>query len=145
MVVPRSISSSPSRFIPYTLNLLDGTFVFDCELQTVTLLEQELAITEQQRFTEQEFLILKLIFDQYPEYCPLADLLASQSSRPFEQCYAEVQRALNEGYIDTVIRPVRNLLSRARIKLHPFGLDVRSIQETGYMLVLDRSGFKRQS
>jgi hypothetical protein len=53
-------------------------------------------------------------------------------------------RALDEGDIDDIMRPVRNLLHRARIKLHRFGLDVRSIQETGYMLVHDRDGFKRR-
>jgi hypothetical protein len=153
--VAPSQSEQDNRFISYQLKLLAGTFIFDPETQTVTLLapvqEQE-AIIEQQRFTDQEFDILRTLFDHYPDYSPQADLLASQSSRfssqssrVLQQCRTEVQRALEEGDIDEVMRPVRNLLHRARIKLRRFGIDVRSIQETGYMLVLDRSGFKRRS
>jgi hypothetical protein len=138
-----------ARFISYQLSkLLDGMIVFDSETQTVTLLaqeqEEEPRIIEQQRFTDQEFDVLRVIFDHYPDYSPLAYLLASQSARALHRCQDEVQRALEDGDIDEVMRPVRNLLHRARIKLHRFGLDVCSIQETGYLLVLDRSGFKRR-
>lgn len=152
MVVVSSVSQSQTvqddRFISYQLlKLLDGTIVFDRETQTVTLLvlvQEAQPIIEQQRFTDQEFLILKTIFDSYPDYSPLADLLAAQSSSSLQRCQTEVLRALDEGDIDDIMRPVRNLLHRARIKLHRFGLDVRSIQETGYMLVHDRDGFKRR-
>ena len=142
MLVPRNVSPAP-RFTPHRVDFIDGTFIFDAEMHIVTLLTSEREIQEQQHLTEQEFSILALIFEQYPDYCPLGDLLASQSSRPLDQCQDEVQRALNEGYIESVIRPVRSLLSRVRVKLHPFGIDVRSIMETGYLLVSDRNGFKR--
>ncbi|GCF10900.1 hypothetical protein [Dictyobacter arantiisoli] len=150
MTIPRSIHSEvePQRFTNYKLGLVDGTLTFDRESKTITLLasepQQEPAIIEQQRFTDQEFLIMETIFDQYPDYCPLAELLSAQSDRSLAQCRTEVMRALDEGGIDDIIRPVRNLLHRARIKLRRFGLDVRSIQETGYLLVSDRSGFKRR-
>jgi DNA-binding response OmpR family regulator len=147
MVVPsvtQSLSEPDDRFISYQLKVLEGMFIFDPETKTVTLLVQEQpVIVEQQRFTDQEFDILKTLFDQHPEYCPLAELLAAQSARSLPQCRTEVMRALDEGCIDEIIRPVRNLLHRARIKLRRFGLDVRSIQETGYLLVPDRNGFKR--
>ena len=134
------------RFTSYTL-LVEGTLVFNGETKTVTLLasqeQQERTVTEQQRFTDQEFVIMETVFGQYPDYCPYADLLCAQSMRLLQHCQYEVLRALDEGHIDDLMRPVRNLLHRVRIKLRRFGLDVRSIQETGYLLVLDRNGFKR--
>jgi len=33
------------------------------------------------------------------------------------------------------MRPVRNLLGRARLKLRPFGIDIRSMIQKGYMLI----------
>jgi hypothetical protein len=139
-------SEQQARFRTYVLTLVDGTFIFDQQLKIVTLLSlpqggDPQSIREQQRFSDQEFDILVTLFDLYPDYSPLAELLASQSSRPLTQCQREVSRVLDEGYIDDIIRPVRNLLHRARVKLRRFGLDVRSIQETGYLLVADRNGF----
>jgi hypothetical protein len=120
----------------------------DCELRVVSLLcDQEAGgsiIVEQQQYSDQEFAVLLVLFEQYPDYAPQADLLAAQTGRSLQQCQREVQRALDDGLIDELIRPVRNVLSRARLKLRRFGMDIRSIQETGYMIVEDREVYRRR-
>jgi len=43
-------------------------------------------------------------------------------------------RAKERGEWDTLMRPLRNYLSRVRHKLNTLQIDVRSIFETGYLL-----------
>jgi hypothetical protein len=121
--------------------------VLDRELQILTLLKEEpgdCSIIEQQQFTDQEFFLLLELFGQYPDYTPLADMLHAQTGRGLERCQQQVMRALDEGYIDEVIRPVRNVLSRVRIKVRNFEIDIRSIMTTGYMLVPDRAVHRKR-
>jgi hypothetical protein len=46
---------------------------------------------------------------------------------------SRLQRA-REGYWDEEMRPLRTMLSRARLKLQEMGLDIVSLFETGYLL-----------
>jgi len=120
--------------------------VLDRELRVLALLtwtEQEVLVREQQQFTDQEFALLAVLLVQHPEYTPLADMLHVYSGQQIERCLQQINRALDEGDIDAVMRPVRNVLSRVRIKLHAFAIDVRSIVGTGYMLVPDRAVYRR--
>jgi hypothetical protein len=34
-----------------------------------------------------------------------------------------------------VVRPIRNLLSRCRMKLHPFGIEIKSLTTVGYVII----------
>ncbi len=42
-----------------------------------------------------------------------------------------------EGIWDQEMRPVRNVLSRTRLKMRTFGFDISSILETGYILMFE--------
>ena len=138
------MSELQERFISYGLsNLLpeDSKLVLDNELRILSELRplgEACNIVEQQQFTDQEWILLCMALASHPYYCPFADLLAAQTGRPLEKCQRAVNRALEEGDIDAVMRPVRNTLSRCRLKTRPFGLDIRSMIETGYVLMPDR-------
>ncbi len=43
--------------------------------------------------------------------------------------------AQEEGVADSVLRPVRNVLSRVRLKVQAMGLDVVSLLDLGYQLL----------
>jgi hypothetical protein len=139
------------RFVLFQMErLLPETVTIECdrELRIASLLVQQESggslIIEQQQFTDQEFDVLIALFEQLPDFTPLADLLAAQSGQSLTRCQRDVTRALDDGLIDELIRPVRNVLSRARIKLRHLGLDIRSIQETGYLIIVDREVYRRQ-
>lgn len=147
MVSIASVPQSPdeTRFRMYRLSdLLPACcwMTVDEELRVVSLLcsgEEGVQITQQQQFTDQEYDLLCLMLDGYPDYVPLADALSCLTGRNLGACRKEVNQALDEGYIEEVIRPVRNLMSRIRIKFRRFGLDIKSIIGTGYIVMPDRS------
>jgi DNA-binding winged helix-turn-helix (wHTH) protein len=45
-----------------------------------------------------------------------------------------VHRAVEYRTLDRSMKPIRNILSRCRAKLHTFGIDIRSIHGEGYIL-----------
>ena len=51
------------------------------------------------------------------------------------QAREHVHEALEEGVWDQELRPLRNVMSRARFKLRHLGLDAVSLVETGYLLM----------
>ncbi len=138
------MSEAQKRFISYSLsNLLpeDSKLVLDNELRILSELRplgEACDIVEQQQFTDQEWILLCTVLASHPYYCPFADLLSAQTGKSLEKCQRVINRALEEGDIDVVMRPVRNILSRCRLKTRPFGLDIRSMIETGYVLMPDR-------
>ena len=115
--------------------------VLDAQLRILTQLQiqDDASIIEQQQFTEAEWYLFREVLAAYPYYCPFANLLSAQTSWSLERSQKAVNRAIDEGDIDALMRPVRNTLSRVRIKLRFFGLDARSVIETGYMLMPERS------
>ena len=75
----------------------------------------------------------------FPYICPYEELCASFSHRHptathIAQWRKRLAQAAQEGVWDQEMRPVRNLLSRLRLKLRPFGIAVLNINETGYVL-----------
>jgi hypothetical protein len=46
-----------------------------------------------------------------------------------------LQEAQESGIWDQEMRPVRNVLSRTRLKTRTFGIEISSILETGYILM----------
>ncbi len=91
-----------------------------------------------QLFTPTELTLLLPLLESYPDYCP------------YEVCYArfhgatsdrEVTRAREMLYTtmgteewEIIMRPMRNVLSRIRLKLRTLDLEVRTLLETGYLL-----------
>src|SRR6266568_4458943 len=93
----------------------------------------------QQQFTASELSILLPLLDSYPYYCPYEVLFASfyngdVTEMVVDRCRQRLQMAQDIGTWDQEMRPVRNVLSRTRLKLRTFGLTVSSILETGCIL-----------
>src|SRR5258708_5708087 len=94
-----------------------------------------------QQFTLSELCVLIPLLEAYPDYCPHEVLLAcfdNGSANVTEETIVKCRRHLHaahmEGFFDQEMRPVRNVLSRTRLKLHEFALDVVSLLETGYLI-----------
>ena len=83
--------------------------------------------------------VLMPILEANPYYCGYETLLASYShgkvtETTVARCRELLEEAQEEGIWDQEMRPVRNVLSRARLKMHSFSIDIISVHETGYML-----------
>lgn len=94
----------------------------------------------EQQFTTSEICVLLPLLEAYPYYCPYEVLLASfNSGRVSETAVARSRQRLQEaqeaGIWDQEMRPVRNVLSRTRLKTRSFGIEISSILETGYILM----------
>jgi len=94
-----------------------------------------------QQFTLSELCVLIPLLEAYPDYCPHEVLLAcfnNGSANVTEETIVKCRRRLHaahmEGFFDQEMRPVRNVLSRTRLKLHEFAVDVTSLLETGYLI-----------
>jgi hypothetical protein len=96
-------------------------------------------IRAEQYFTPVEMSMLLPLVSSYPAYCPNELLLASFSGgtteKDIERARNRLLRVKERGEWDALLRPLRNALSRVRIKLNKLGIDVRSIFETGYTLI----------
>jgi hypothetical protein len=98
------------------------------------------ALLAEQQFTAGELSVLVPVLKSYPHYCPYEVLLASFSNgnttlTNIERSRKRLHEAQLEGFWDLEIRPVRNVLSRARGKMRPFHIEVNSIVEKGYILM----------
>jgi hypothetical protein len=58
------------------------------------------------------------------------------TEQAIDRCRQRLQEAQEAGDWDQEMRPVRNVLSRTRLKMQNFGIDIFSILETGYVLML---------
>ncbi|TMD42709.1 MAG: hypothetical protein E6I90_12525, partial [Chloroflexi bacterium] len=92
------------------------------------------------QFTNSEICVLKPLLESYPHFCPYEVLLANFNSgnvteQAVDRCRERLQEAQEAGDWDQEMRPVRNVLSRTRLKMQTFGIDIFSILETGYVLM----------
>ncbi len=97
-------------------------------------------LVAEQQFTMSELSLLLPLLNSHPHYCPYEVLLASFNHRmitetTIERSRKRLQEAQEEGVWDQEMRPVRNVLSRTRIKMRSFGVEIASILETGYVLM----------
>ncbi len=120
------------------------TLVLNTALGTLSLLSNGDVMPRlliQQQFTASELSLLLPLLEQFPHYCPYEVMFASFyngtiTEATIEHCRIQLQDALETGCWDQQLRPVRNVLSRIRFKLRGFGLDIISILETGYILMV---------
>lgn len=96
-------------------------------------------LLNQLQFTTNEVSVLIPVIEAYPYYCPNEVLHASFQLRCVsETAISRSRQYLNEardsGLWDQEMRPIRSVLSKARLKLRTFGLEISSVQETGYLL-----------
>ncbi len=93
-----------------------------------------------QWFTPIEMALVLAIVEQYPHYCPYEVRLSHFTStrvseRVIERMRQQAYEARESGEWDALMRPMRNVLSRIRLKLRPFGIEIVSLVEVGYALV----------
>jgi hypothetical protein len=91
--------------------------------------------------TAVEMCVVLPLFVNTPSYCPHEVLYASlmrgnTAENTVMRCRKHLLEAQESGVWDQEIRPIRNAMSRARLKLRAFGIDVRSIIDTGYLLTI---------
>jgi len=101
------------------------------------------SLLAEQQFSTSEMSVLVPLLDSWPHYCPHEVLLASfnngtTSELAVERARLRLQEAQYAGVWDYEMRPVRNILSRARFKLRDFRIEISSILETGYILIYIR-------
>jgi hypothetical protein len=97
-------------------------------------------MVQEQQFTTSEICVLMPLLESYPYYCPYEVLLASfNNGRVTEVTVARSRKRLQDaqetGVWDQEMRPVRNVLSRTRLKTRAFNIEISSILETGYILM----------
>ena len=133
------------RYFPLQGALPEGqTLVLNTALGTLSLLSNGDTLPRlliQQQFTASELSLLMPLLEQFPHYCPYEVMFASFyngviTEDTIEHCRIQLQEALEAGCWDHQLRPVRIVLSRIRFKLRGFGLDIISILETGYILMI---------
>lgn len=124
------------QFRAYELgSLLPGNrLILNHDQGILSLLTGE-EILEQQILTPNEMYVIEELFKTYPEYCPSEVLISAMTGQSIERCQEKVLWGLEEGAADVVMRPIRNLLSRCRMKLHPFGIEIKSLTTVGYVLI----------
>jgi len=92
-------------------------------------------------FTDTELRVMLPLFENAPSYCPHEVLYASYTrgntaEGTVARCRTFLLEAQRTGVWDMEIRPLRNAMSRARLKLRAFGIDIKSLIDTGYLLVI---------
>src|SRR5215831_10782842 len=107
-------------------------------LSHLTLVQEQPRMLGEQLLSNTEVSLLLPLLEQYPHYCPYEVLWASfhgsTSEKAITRARNRLQQAREEGYWDEEMRPLRTMLSRARLKLQEMGLDIVSLFETGYLL-----------
>src|SRR2546427_12851963 len=104
----------------------------------------------EQQFPNREIFVLKPLLESYPHFCPYEVLLASFNSgnvteQAVDRCRERLQEAQEAGDWNQEMRPVRNVLSRTRLKMQTFGIDIFSILETGYVLMFQSRRRQREA
>jgi len=139
---------SDEEILHYTMpELLPAghTLAMNVLLGTLSLIAQDATLpyprmVAEQQFTLSELSLLLPLLNSHPHYCPYEVLLASFNSRQITETTIErsrkrLQDAQDEGVWDHEMRPVRNVLSRTRLKMRYFRVEINSILETGYCLM----------
>jgi hypothetical protein len=80
------------------------------------------------------------LLDNYPHHCPYEVLWTSFARNTTEEVAVtrarpRLQAALEHGGWDEEMRPVRNAISRTRLKLNAMGPDVLNVFQIGYIQV----------
>ncbi len=113
--------------------------VFEDGDSILALLDGGLMV-EAMTFTVSETCVLLPLLHAYPYYCPYELLFAAFTAggvvtdEMIAAARKHLHNALYTGGFEQEMRPVRNVVSRTRLKLLAIHIDVMSILETGYML-----------
>lgn len=112
--------------------------------QAIVTMQQagaEHTIVAQGMFSGSELSLLLPLAESLPDYCPYEVLYASffygnTSEDAIDKARDTILDVMDEGgpAWDHLVRPLRNVMTRLRMKLRPFRLDVVSFLSTGYLL-----------
>jgi|SRR5450755_2200908 len=132
------------RFTTYALSsiLPDGDVLTLDSDQGILSQLHECNIIEQQLLSPSEMYVVEALLKNHPNYSPYEMVLSAMTGKSVEKCRERVNWGLDNTAVDVVMRPVRNLLGRVRMKLNPFGVQVKSIVNMGYMLVHTGRGIR---
>jgi hypothetical protein len=118
-------------------------------LSHLTLVQEQPRMLGEQLFPNTEVSLLLPLLEQYPHYYPYevlwASFYGSTSEKAIVRARSRLQQAHEEGYWDEEMRPLRNMLSRARLKLQEIGLDIVSLFETSYLLTRHYRRLRRKT
>ena len=111
----------------------DQKLVINPSMRAATLFsytpEGEAQIMAQQQFSPNGMRVLIPLLQAYPNYCPYETLLAALFSLTLD----EARRQLRE-IREISLRSVRRAIGSLAIGLRAFGLRVRSVRSTGYLV-----------
>ncbi len=99
-------------------------------------------LLRQEQFTSTEMSVLLPLLEMFPYYCPYDMLYASfygggkTTEQSLKQAREHLEEAEVEGVWEQEMRPIRCALSRTRLKIRSFGIDISSILATGYILMV---------
>jgi hypothetical protein len=146
LVLPSEPEEDIEQFILPNLLQPHQEFAFHARLGILSLLEKKddhVFIMRQEGFTEKEWIVLRpFLMTTYPYHCSSWWLHASfrKGGNPTESEIQLSRSRLKEakllGVWDREMRPIRNVVSRVRAKLTPFGIEIVASVEKGYMLML---------
>jgi DNA-binding winged helix-turn-helix (wHTH) protein len=115
--------------------LVLNTYPYSLSTYVLTQLSADVhGLVAQEVLTELEMYVLVALLEAYPHYCPYEVLRAAITDEVLRHARATVHRAVEHKTLDRSMKPIRNILSRCRAKLHAFGIDVHSIHAEGYLL-----------
>ena len=128
------------RVLPEGHVLVLNTHAYSLSTYVLTELSAGVhGLVAQEVVTELEMYVLLALLEAYPQYCPYEVLRAAITDEALSRARTSVHRAIEHKTLDRSMKPIRNILSRCRAKLHTFGIDVRSIHAEGYILTALRT------
>jgi hypothetical protein len=140
------VSTQQFRFFTLSSVLPEGhvlvlnTHAYSLSTYVLTELSAERhGLVAQEVLTELEMYVVLALLEAYPQYCPYEVLRAAITDEVLSRARTTVHRAVEHKTLDRSMKPIRNILSRCRAKLHAFGIDVRSIHAEGYILTAMRT------
>lgn len=127
------------RFHRYTLPgvLPEHTVLIDDhDLRTFMAWDtQEEMPRDQVQLTHEEARYFRAVLDQFSnQYCPYENLYAIFSGFTVNESRDVLLLAWGTEEWNILMKPIRNVLSRARLKARRLGIELASISETGYTL-----------
>src|SRR5579859_2450813 len=112
-----------------------------CTLAFLAMPEGQPAMMGEHQFTASEMAVLKPLLETYPDYCPYEYLLVSGlrghvTEPALAQMRLQLQEARERGAEEfaRALGPMRSALSRVRLKLRSYGIEIKSITDSGYIL-----------
>ena len=128
------------RVLPEGHVLVLNTHAYSFSTYVLTELSAERhGLVAQAVLTELEMYVVLALLEAYPQYCPYEVLRTAITDEVLSRARTTVYRAVEHKTLDRSMKPIRNILSRCRSKLHAFGIDVRSIHAEGYILTALRT------